>query len=134
MKKSVLFFVLFSIVVLMSGCRPEAKLGFMVGVASSQCPMEVDDGLECTDITIEGNSVVFVCEMDEDDVLVSELNNPFVKESMRSVWLEEYSSGDDEDLQELIALCREAKYDLVYRFQGKSSGSVVDITISWAEL
>lgn len=116
-----------------SGCSPSAKIEYAVTEASKQCPIAVDETMTVTNIKTEDNNVVYICNVDENAAgfSVEDFAQPTVSQTMKNAMVE-YLRGaktTDKDTESLIRLCKDADYNIVYRFVGLDSNYSMDITI-----
>jgi hypothetical protein len=137
MKKIHLFVLsLVAAVMLLPACSAGSKLELAIAAASAECPMKVDEGVNVIDIVSEDNNLVYKFEIDEEvsEITLEDLANPTLKSLMEQGMKESFLSDSDEDERELIDLCREAKYGVIFRFIGKESGDHIDLKIDAEEL
>lgn len=121
---------------LFSSCSSSAQLKFAVAEFSTACPTEIVDGLTCTDVFTENQSVVFFLSVDEiaADMNVEDLNNPLINVAMKAVTKEEMFEEPDENTADFLRLCKESNYDIVFRYEGSVSGQTADVVLSADEL
>ncbi|MBR3408228.1 MAG: hypothetical protein IKG86_05250 [Paludibacteraceae bacterium] len=86
-------------------------------------------------LTIEDNNIVYLFEIDETQGMsVQIFNMPEVKDAMKKTLVEQYLNEDNKDTAPLTKLCKEADYNLVFRFAGKPSGDEAEIVVNADEL
>lgn len=117
-----------------TACTPKARLEIEVAAANGSCPMDLGEGFTITKIETEGNNIVYECVCDEDDYVISDFEDPEVKSVMKSVDLMLFQNNQDERTRELIRLCKDANYNIVYRYVGRITASTCDIKIFSDEL
>lgn len=122
-------------VLAVSACTSKSQLELQVAAANKECPIYIEDGMKATKIMTEGNSVVYVIEvMEDEDFIVSDFRDPDVNDVMKAMMLMDLQNDSDPDIKDLLRLCREANYNLVYRFIGMLSGTSADIVLRASEL
>lgn len=93
-------------------------------------PMIIEEGITMTDFSLEGDNLVFICEVDESMYSIDEFkgNEDIIKD--------EIVLGLKEDPQSkmLVNLCKTSNMDIVYRMVGDRSKRKVDLKISCKEL
>ncbi|MGM9816181.1 MAG: hypothetical protein ACI304_03885 [Lepagella sp.] len=106
-------------------------LKLQIQIEKNSFPVEVEEGLVMTGVSLEGNNLIAIVEMDENiydlSLLEENLNN------MGYLLLEEANNGDPE-LGALFDLCKISHSGLVYRFKGKQSKQQYDMGISSDEI
>ena len=135
MKKITLILVA-TILALTTACSKSSQLKTAIAVANKQCPMVIDEGVVCTEITVENdNRIVYVCQMDEpDDFTVCDFNTPLVKMLMKETMSEYLTTQSNSDTKEIVELIKELKGSIVYRFIGTTSGCKSDVSINHTDL
>ena len=98
-----------------------------VELSRLSCPIQSDEGLQITDITISGDYVVYHCSVDEDLYSISLMKSrkSTIKNDIKSSLKEE---GDELDM------LRKANMGMKYIYTGKTSNKSVTITIEPDEL
>lgn len=136
-KLAVLFLSIVSVAALMTSClTPEQKMQKAIEAANKECPMDLGGGLTMASVTGEDNNLISTFEVNEETMGISVKlwNMPEVKDAMKKSMVELYKNGSNKDVAELSKMCKEANYNLVFRFEGKPSGEVVEITVNADEL
>lgn len=108
--------------------NPEELLAQDVRVTNDECPMEVDEGMVITEILIEGSDVVYVCQVDE---TLFDMDDFETNREAAQAALEEYmaSLANDPSGKAFLNHCKNAGKDIVYRYQGTTTGKVSDFRI-----
>ncbi len=122
---------------MMTSClTPEQKMQKSIEAANKECPMDLGGGLTMASVTGEDNNLISTFEVNEETMGISVKlwNMPEVKDAMKKSMVELYKNGSNKDVAELSKMCKEANYNLVFRFEGKPSGEVVEITVNADEL
>ena len=122
---------------MMTSClTPEQKMQKSIEAANKECPMDLGGGLTMASVTGEDNNLISTFEVNEETMGISVQlwNMPEVKDAMKKSMVELYKNGSNKDVAELSKMCKEANYNLVFRFEGKPSGEVVEITVNADEL
>ncbi len=136
-KLTVLFLSIVSVAAMMTSClTPEQKMQKSIEAANKECPMDLGGGLTMASVTGEDNNLISTFEVNEETMGISVKlwNMPEVKDAMKKSMVELYKNGSNKDVAELSKMCKEANYNLVFRFEGKPSGEVVEITVNADEL
>jgi hypothetical protein len=136
-KLTVLFLSIVSVAAMMTSClTPEQKMQKSIEAANKECPMDLGGGLTMASVTSEDNNLISTFEVNEETMGISVKlwNMPEVKDAMKKSMVELYKNGSNKDVAELSKMCKEANYNLVFRFEGKPSGEVVEITVNADEL
>ncbi len=136
-KLAVLFLSIVSVAAMMTSClTPEQKMQKSIEAANKECPMDLGGGLTMVSVTGEDNNLISTFEVNEETMGISVQlwNMPEVKDAMKKSMVELYKNGSNKDVAELSKMCKEANYNLVFRFEGKPSGEVVEITVNADEL
>lgn len=136
-KLAVLFLSIVSVAAMMTSClTPEQKMQKSIEAANKECPMDLGGGLTMASVTGEDNNLISTFEVNEETMGISVQlwNMPEVKDAMKKSMVELYKNGSNKDVAELSKMCKEANYNLVFRFEGKPSGEVVEITVNADEL
>lgn len=136
-KLTVLFLSIVSVAAMMTSClTPEQKMQKSIEAANKECPMDLGGGLTMASVTSEDNNLISTFEVNEETMGISVKlwNMPEVKDAMKKSMVELYKNGSNKDVTELSKMCKEANYNLVFRFEGKPSGEVVEITVNADEL
>lgn len=93
-------------------------------------PMIIEEGMTMTDFSLEGDNLVFTCEVDERIYSIDEFkgNEDIIKD--------EIVLGLKEDPQSklIVNLCKTSNMDIVYRMVGDRSKRKVDVIIPCEEL
>lgn len=122
---------------MMTSClTPEQKMQKSIEAANKECPMDLGGGLTMASVTSEDNNLISTFEVNEETMGISVKlwNMPEVKDAMKKSMVELYKNGSNKDVAELSKMCKEANYNLVFRFEGKPSGEVVEINVNADEL
>lgn len=136
-KLTVLFLSIITVAAMMTSClTPEQKMQKSIEAANKECPMDLGGGLTMASVTGEDNNLISTFEVNEETMGISVKlwNMPEVKDAMKKSMVELYKNGSNKDVAELSKMCKEANYNLVFRFEGKPSGEVVEITVNADEL
>lgn len=100
-----------------------------VAASREDCPFEIDEGMTCTDIYLQGDNVVYLIEIDEDlydfEYFIEN------KRELRETLLDD---DGDEDFAEAAKLCVDNDKGMIYKLVGSYSGETVSVRISPAEL
>ena len=132
-----MFLSIVSVAAMMTSClTPEQKMQKSIEAANKECPMDLGGGLTMASVTSEDNNLISTFEVNEETMGISVKlwNMPEVKDAMKKSMVELYKNGSNKDVAELSKMCKEANYNLVFRFEGKPSGEVVEITVNADEL
>lgn len=134
MKRIKILFCTILSVALFVACAPETLLRVAVEDANMECPMEVDEMMTITSLTIEENNVVSTCEMDEDksEHTIEQLDNPEAKSMLKAAFLTHFQTSENN--QDMRELCKKAGYNVVYRFVGTKTGHTLEIVCLADEL
>lgn len=135
-KLTVLLLSIVGAVAMMTSClTPEQQIEKAIKKVNEQCPMDVGNGMTIASLTIEDNNIVYLFEIDETQGMsVQIFNMPEVKDAMKKTLVEQYLNEDNKDTAPLTKLCKEADYNLVFRFAGKPSGDEAEIVVNADEL
>lgn len=136
-KLTVLFLSIITVAAMMTSClTPEQKMQKSIEAANKDCPMDLGGGLTMVSMATEGNNVISTCEVNEETMGMSIAlwNNPEIKDAMKDGMVKAFLNGGNKDVAELTKMCKEANYNLIFRYVGKPSGEVVDITINADEM
>ena len=136
-KLTVLFLSIITVAAMMTSClTPEQKMQKSIEAANKECPMDLGGGLTMASVTGEDNNLISTFEVNEETMGISVKlwNMPEVKDAMKKSMVELYKNGSNKDVAELSKMCKEANYNLVFRFEGKPSGEVVEIPVNADEL
>lgn len=102
-----------------------------IQIENSGFPIQAEDGMILTGISLEDNNIVILTELDEniyDINLLKEASDDFGYSL-----LEESNNGDPE-LGAMFDLCKVSHTGLMYRMKGKQSGRYIDMRISSDEI
>lgn len=109
-------------------------LDLQVQLANTNLPQKIEDGMLITQITQEGNNVVYKLSVDE-ELLGNDVNIlDRVKDQLKSDITRSLQSEDDLALTRFEQLLKKLQYGLIYRFCGNHSGHFVDVTFSPEEI
>jgi DNA-binding protein YbaB len=109
-------------------------LDLQVQLANTNLPQKIEDGMLITQITQEGNNVVYKLSVDE-ELLGNDVNIlDRVKDQLKSDITRSLQSEDDLALTRFEQLLKKLQYGLIYRFCGNHSGHTVDIYFSPDEI
>jgi len=136
-KLTVLFLSIVSVAAMMTSClTPEQKIEKNVAKANKECPVEMGNGMTMVSMVIEDNNVITTCEVNEETLGMSIAiwNTPEVYNAMKKSVTDLYRNGEDKDVAALTNMCKEANYNIIFRFLGKPSGEKVEFTINADEL
>lgn len=119
-----------ALVVMLASCA-ESKLKAAVEQAGKELPMKAEEGIIITDISLEGDYVVYGAKVDENlySIDLLEENKAELKKSMMG----ELDSSD-EDVKEMLKLCKEANKGISYIFTGDQTGETCEVRINPSEL
>lgn len=106
-------------------------LKLKIQTESSSFPIEVEEGMVLTGMTLESNNIIVIAELDENLYDLNLLKN--VSNDFGLSLLEEAKNGDPE-LGALFDLCKISHSGLVYRMRGKQSRQQCDMSISSDEI
>ena len=104
----------------------------IVEMANEDLPETIDEGLIMTKIVIEGNYLVYICSVDEDEYdidMIRESKNE-VKKSIKK----ELLNPNDSDIQYIRRMCKKYHKGIAYRYVGLDSRDSYTIYISSKEL
>jgi hypothetical protein len=126
--------LLLAAVMALTDCAPETLLRVAVEDANMECPMEVDEMMTITSLTIEENNVVSTCMLNEDksEHTVLQLDNPEAKNTLKAAFLTHFQTSENN--QEMRELCKKAGFNVIYRFVGSKTGHTIDIVCQTDEL
>lgn len=119
---------------MVTSCTSSNKLELEIEAASSECPFTVDECTTCVDIFSEGTNVVYKYVVDEAELTVADLNNPEGIAALKNEIHQSILTDENQDVKDLYNLIKEAKYNLIFRYIGGSTGESIDITIYNHEL
>lgn len=109
-------------------------LDLQVQLANINLPQKIEDGMLITQITQEGNNVVYKLSVDE-EVLGNDVNIlSKVRDEIKPEMTRSLQAEDDVALTRFEQLLKKLQYGLIYRFCGNHSGHTVDITFSPEEI
>ncbi len=124
-----------AVLALAASCSKKAELKLGVAMASRECPMEIEEGIVVTEITMEGDDVVYVCEIDDDEeMMVCDMDDPFVKAIMKEAILAGLTYESDSETKDFIELIKDTESTIVYRMKGTYSGCEMSIPVRYTEL
>jgi len=131
-KLTVLFLSIVSVAAMMTSClTPEQKIQKTIDKVNKQCPMDAGNGMSLASLTVDDNNIVYQFEIDETQGMSVEVfNMPEVKDAL----VKQYLNEDNKDTAPLTNLCKEANYNLVFRFTGKPSGEKAEIVVNADEM
>jgi len=132
--KKIIFVALTICALIISACTSSNKLEIAIGVAAKECPFTVDEYTTCVDIFSEGTNVVYKYVVDEDEFTVADLNNSEGRATLKNEIYLNILANDNKDVEDFYNLVKEAKYNIIFRFIGGSTGESIDITIYHHEL
>lgn len=119
-------------------CTSTTQLEIEVAAAAADCPMVLDNGFTITNIDTEDNNVVYECVMDESesDVLLSDMDVLEVRAELKEELLESIRTEKlyDDDIKDMVKLCKDANYNIIFRLIGSHSGYKMDIVLYSHEL
>ena len=109
-------------------------LDLQVQLANINLPQKIEEGMLITQITQEGNNVVYKLSVDE-EVLGNDVNIlSKVRDEIKPEMTRSLQAEDDLVLTRFEQLLKKLQYGLIYRFCGNHSGHTVDITFSPEEI
>ncbi len=110
---------------------PDAVLENEVEVTNAQMPMEAGNGITITQLTIDGDYVIYDCSVDEDLISVEAIQESAdeVKETLK-----QELSADEPASVMFIQMCKNAGKGIGYRYIGNQSGEECLVTIETSEL
>ena len=136
--KKILYVFVIAISVALTSCTPAVKLEVSIAAASAECPQTIDEYTTCLDIVTEEKNVVYKCLLDESKagIELPDMDNKEFRKIQKRIFLDELKSNTrkDETVAELVKLCKDANYNIVYRFIGSLTDYKYDITIYAYEL
>jgi len=114
---------------MVSACTSKTKLEIAAAVANKECPTDLGDGLIMEKIYTEASALVFEYVFDEmeNEISVSDMDDPYVRAVMKESVLDELKNNTDEELVELLQLVKETHYNMIYRLVGSHTGRQLDI-------
>ena len=110
----------------------QTKLEAQLKMANLQFPMQASEEVVVEKIEIIGESVVYICSVDEELCPISQIeeNAAEVKEGIVST----LASQTDPATQIFIKTCVENNKNITYRYIGKDSGKQYDVVIPVSDL
>lgn len=110
----------------------QTKLEAQLKIANLQFPMQASEEVVVEKIEIIGESVVYICSVDEELCPISQIeeNAAEVKEGIVST----LASQTDPATQIFIKTCVENNKNITYRYIGKDSGKQYDVVIPVSDL
>lgn len=108
---------------------PEAVLQEMVTAIQSNLPMDLGDGITCTDVTLDDNYLTSYFECDEDS---TSMDSVLVEFSNREECLSELVA--DPDMAQLLKTIKAANRGYAMTFTGNTSGKTATLTFEADEL
>ena len=110
----------------------QTKLEAQLKMANLQFPMQASEEVVVEKIEIIGESVVYICSVDEELCPISQIeeNAAEVKEGIVST----LASQTDPATQIFIKTCVENNKNITYRYIGKDSGKQYDVVIPMSDL
>ena len=136
--KKILYVFVIAFSVILASCTPAGKLEVAIAAASAECPKVIDEYTTCIDIVSEGKEVVYKYLLDESKAgfELPNIDNKESRKIQKILILDELKSNarNDENAAELVKLCKEANYNIVYRFIGSLTDHKYNITIYAYEL
>ena len=108
---------------------PEALLQEVVTTTQSMLPMDVGDGITCTDISLDDNYLTYYFECDEDS---TSMDSALVELSNREEFLSELVA--DPDMAQLLKTIKAANRGYAATYTGNTSGKTATITFEADEL
>lgn len=117
---------------LLTSCSNSADEALKSGVKDlqSELPMYIDEGMYVTEVSIRGNYVVYVCEMDEDLYDVASIG--YARSEVKEALIE--GLGEDWSTILMKKLCKAADKGIAYSYMGDQTGTTVTIYIEPNEL
>jgi len=128
------FLALIMCAFIISACTSSGKLEYEVAASAAECPFAIDEITTCVDIFTENKNVIYKLVIDETDFTIQDINNPEGKSSMKENLLLNLLTNDDTETQDFLKWVKEAKYNIIYRYIGASTGESMDVTIYNHEL
>lgn len=122
-------FVLALVSALMMACTSNPDLEAAVAAASVGCPRQSGEGMVCTKVIMEGQSVVYVYMYDELMLPVAAFKDPIVKAMLRDEIVDYYRNEASKEDRNLVKQCLAANYDIVYRFVSCNSEVASNVLI-----
>ena len=136
--KKILYVFVIAILVVLTSCTPAGKLEVAIAAASAECPMVIDEYTTCIDIVTEGKEVVYKYLLNESKAgfELPDMDSNEFRKIQKRIFLDELKSNakKDETVAELVKLCKEANYNIVYRFIGSLTDYKYNITVYAYEL
>ena len=111
---------------------PEERLSQYILIANHMFPMDVENGIVITNISMEQGNVVYNATTDEDIVKISDIRS--MKNEIYSSMLSEMQTSTDSEIVQMLSLCKDAHANIVYRYVGQKSNESVDIVLPYTEL
>ena len=110
---------------------PRDMLEIMITSTNAQCPMQIENGIIMSSVSLEGHNFVYNYSVDENLVSIEALkqNKSAVKANIKQIL-----SSDDMMVKQMVKICKEANTGIVYRYIGDVSGDVCIIKFSSSEL
>lgn len=123
--------MLSAIVALLVGCN-EVTLEASIAAANAECPMRIDEQTVVTKIQRHGDYVEYVAVVEETaDMDVNNLNIPEIREQLRKNILDGIKNQNDNDVREMIRLCKENKVGIEYRYVGSRTKNEATVRIDY---
>ncbi len=112
----------------------QARIAIRTEVASltRQLPMNIEAGLDWTDISYDGSNLIYVYTMDESNGTVNETlagREAIMKNTMKA----QFRDGDS-TIKTLVELLVQANSGVIFQYVGASTGQTVSPRLSSAEL
>lgn len=116
---------------LLAACSSSTKLDLLAKAANKKCPYSIQFAT-ITSIETHNKCLIYHCEMDENQIggTVTNTLGGENKALIKQTLLQELKKSPEEAIQ----LCRESKYDIVYKITGKPSNETVEVVIQNQEL
>lgn len=110
---------------------PRDMLEIMITSTNTQCPMQIENGMIMSSVSLEGNNFVYNYSVDENLVSIEAIkqNKSAVKANIKQIL-----SSNDMTVKQMVKICKEANTGIVYRYIGDVSGDVCIIKFSSSEL
>lgn len=104
----------------------------IVEVANEDLPETIDEGLIMTKIVIEGNYLVYICSVDEDEYDIDMIRES--KNEVKNAIKKDLLNPNDSDIQYTRRMCKKYHKGIAYRYVGRDSRDSYTIYISSKEL
>ena len=125
------FFIVVVAALFASSCNLTSEAIITAGVwaANAECPSDLGDGLTMTQVTKDGNYVMYYCRGDEDQY---EFDQSLADGEVRSALLQELKSQalTDDSLSQFFQALKDTRTGIIYHYY-TVSGTSMDVVIDY---